>query len=424
MNYNLKEILQKGTIFFFLFFGIYILFPSENRAWLFFPMAAMGLFNLLLYRKVKWNRLIILNSALYIIYCLGFLFLSEDRSSAKILETSAAVIVCPLLFAIFAANQKKVFSERVQALFFRVVIYSCVLYAIIIFAYLVYSGILWDSKPFGFYVTQLTKNIPLIYDHPIYTSLALSIALLFSVSIASRKSGNKRIKKQMLVLMIPLVLALIFLSRRGVILAFGISMIIFLTGAFSKLKLRPYHIVLSAIGVIALVFINPTSRDRMSEIFNFETYVEKNETNSTNNRIQVYKCAVEQIAKRPWFGYGINDDKTALYSCYKKSLYYLYENRFNTHNQYLSIAMKSGIIGLLIFILFLAINLRLAIRTNDMLFLSVLILFIVIMLFENILERQNGVMIFSVLINYFGFKNLLKLERTYCDNLEMESELE
>ena len=421
MAYSLKEILHKGSVFFFLIFGIYILFPSEKRAWLFFPMAAMGLFNLLIYRRVKWNSLIILNASLYIIYLVGFLILSEDRSNAKVLETASSVIVCPVLFSIFAANQKKMFSEKIQGLFFRVLIYASVIYALLVFTYLVYIGILWDSKPFGFYITQLTKNIPFIYDHPIYTSLVLSIALLFSVHLLSRNRTDKKVKRQMMVFMIPMVLALVFLSRRGVILAFGVSMTLLLIGVFSRLRLRPYHIVLAVLGIIALVFINPSSRERMSEIFNVNTYVEKNETNSTSNRIQVYKCAVAQIAKKPWFGYGINDDKSALYDCYKKSLYYLYENRFNTHNQYLSIAMKSGMLGLVIFLLFLAMNIKLALRANDMLFLSVLIFFMVIMLFENVLERQNGVMIFSVLINYFGFKNLLKIENTYDDNLDIEA---
>jgi O-antigen ligase len=145
----------------------------------------------------------------------------------------------------------------------------------------------------------------------------------------------------------------------------------------------------------------------MYELFKMDTYVEANETNSTNNRMNIYKCAYELFKEKPIFGYGIGEDTRALYNCYKNTIYYLYEKKFNTHNQYMSIVLKTGLFGLIVFLIFMGYNLGLGYFNKDWLFCSILIFYMILMLTENILERQNGVILFSFLINYISFKNII-----------------
>jgi O-antigen ligase len=159
---------------------------------------------------------------------------------------------------------------------------------------------------------------------------------------------------------------------------------------------------------LLLLMVIPSTRARMQKITEPESYSKNNETNSVNNRLNIYKCAVQKIKEKPIFGFGINDDKQALYNCYKKELYYLYESKFNTHNQFLSVTMKAGIVGLIVFLFMLIYNFKLAFSLQNRLYLSLLVFFIIVMLTENILERQNGVIIFTFIINYFAFKSLQK----------------
>jgi len=49
-------------------------------------------------------------------------------------------------------------------------------------------------------------------------------------------------------------------------------------------------------------------------------------------------------------------------------------------------------------------------QTSDLLFLSLLILFVINLFTENILERQTGIILFLFLINFFGFITLKEKE--------------
>ena len=50
-------------------------------------------------------------------------------------------------------------------------------------------------------------------------------------------------------------------------------------------------------------------------------------------------------------------------------------------------------------------NIKNAFKSKDIVYVLVLTLFFFMMMIENVLERQNGVLLFSFLINFFGFKN-------------------
>ena len=61
---------------------------------------------------------------------------------------------------------------------------------------------------------------------------------------------------------------------------------------------------------------------------------------------------------------------------------------------------------------FLYINFRLAFLQKDITFLSILIVLLMALLTENILNRQNGILFFGLLINYYSFKCLALKKRT------------
>lgn len=380
----------------FLLFATYPMFFSEKRGLLVALLGLYALFLLLKERKIGFKKAVIINASIYLVYIIGFILLSKDKTTFKVFETSASIIILPIVFLIYLYNNSDIFSSKTEARFFSIFYWSCIIYVLVGVTFMVYLYTMNKQASFEYYINQLENTISLVNDHPIYISILLGISVLIFVKKLTLRPNEIKIIEWLSV--IGLILFLFFLSRKGVIIATVIGALFFFKEKFIKngLLLLTFSIV--------LVLIIPSTRERMLSLTNINSYLEKNETNSTNNRFNIYKCAIKKIEEKPIFGYGINDDKKALYNCYKKNLYYLFEKRFNTHNQYMSILMKTGFVGLFVFLAMLIYNVNLAVRASDSLFLSLIVFFMVIMLFENILERQNGVMMFSFIINYFSFK--------------------
>jgi O-antigen ligase len=134
--------------------------------------------------------------------------------------------------------------------------------------------------------------------------------------------------------------------------------------------------------------------------------IRNNKNSSTDVRLQIYECAIKQIGKSPIFGYGWGDIKTVLNECYAQNKsWILLQNNYNSHNQYLSILLSTGVIGFLAFLYYLFYIFRISNKSESLLLFFLILYFCFNMLTENILEREDGVIIFSFFINLFAFKN-------------------
>ena len=75
----------------------------------------------------------------------------------------------------------------------------------------------------------------------------------------------------------------------------------------------------------------------------------------------------------------------------------------NTHNQYLQILLNGGIISLLILVTYLILPLYISSFSNEFI-ISIITIFLINLFFENILDRQWGIVIasffYSLLIFY------------------------
>jgi O-antigen ligase len=85
------------------------------------------------------------------------------------------------------------------------------------------------------------------------------------------------------------------------------------------------------------------------------------------------------------------------------------KRKFNSHNQYLFICLNSGLVGLSIFLFFVFYVFKTAFLKRDYFLLGILVFFLVAFLFENVLSRQSGVILFSFLINTHMLHHTFKL---------------
>ena len=99
-------------------------------------------------------------------------------------------------------------------------------------------------------------------------------------------------------------------------------------------------------------------------------------------------------------------------------------NSYNSHNQYISLILNVGFLGLLIFFAFLLYNITRSLKSGVYITVAIIVFYCIVMFSENILERQDGVMYFSLFINllyFLGNKNQQKprVKRSQKEILEI-----
>lgn len=119
-------------------------------------------------------------------------------------------------------------------------------------------------------------------------------------------------------------------------------------------------------------------------------------------RIVRWQLAIQLVKQSPLTGYGSGSEKRLLNEAYfANKLYISYLNELNAHNQYLSMALKTGIWGLLIFLLTLFWALVTAIRSKDILFSSFLAIVGIVSFSENILDVNKGIFFYAFFFSLF-----------------------
>jgi hypothetical protein len=125
---------------------------------------------------------------------------------------------------------------------------------------------------------------------------------------------------------------------------------------------------------------------------------------SAMQRIEYWKTSVLIIKQHPVFGVGTGDMNIAFAKQYELMNSPLQpEFRWRSHNQFLSITVGFGLVGIiwfLVVLLYPSIKKR---RMNDYFFLSFFVIMIVSMLSEDTIETQAGVTIFAFFTSLFIF---------------------
>lgn len=124
---------------------------------------------------------------------------------------------------------------------------------------------------------------------------------------------------------------------------------------------------------------------------------------SVSQRFEFWKAAIGIIKENPLTGVGTGDAKIAYAEQYDKMNSTLAENyRLRAHNQYLAVAVSTGIIGLLIFISSLFYPIIKNRLWFDYLYITFFLIATISMFAEDTLETQAG-------ITFFAFFNSLLL---------------
>lgn len=400
MIYNrlLKERNLLGAILIFSFFP---LLPNKLKG-----LSVVALLVVTLFGNVKKSvniKELLINSSLFIIYLFSLIYTDDYEFAYNKLETGLSILVIPIIFNGFLAKFK--FNSKFKVKFLKLSIIFSFFFA---FISIIFISIESDSIYYLNWNTDKFRNIagqlPLIGQHPIYASIFLSIPLFFFSELIRMKVISTKVKQLFCVFLLVNVVLLFMLSSKGVIISL---LTVFIISALIEFK--NFKLAMAAIFILTCFFF--FSR-RAKELYKVEVYNEINENYSTSMRLGIYKCAFKLIESNPIFGYGIGDAQRELNLCYACESNILLKNRFNSHNQYLDILIKTGFFGLSVFIYFIFFNVRKAIKSSNGLILQILFFYCLIFLSENILLRQSGVILFYFLIIFLNHSTFInRLER-------------
>jgi len=340
--------------------------------------------------------------------CMAYPYSYNKTEASFILERQLSILLFPLVLPLAID-----FNLKRLDIILKILSISCLLVVLFLFAHVIYilkSGSLpmkyMLSKEFFNHNFSAPINI-----HAGYLSLYISLSLLYLVKVlVTRPSAS--IKITVAVSMVILIAGLFFLASRNTLIA-TVLIIFFIVPLFLYEKKTKYFIVISIfLGVSFFAFseINYLNTRFSSGLITDIRMDNKSEYNyeGAEPRIKRWKGALELISKSPLFGYGTGDEITMLKTKYvEHELFVSYLESFNAHNQYLSYALKNGIIGLMIFLAAFIYYVWLSLKNRSYIYFSFLLLLLIGFFTENILDANKGIFFFAFFNTIFGY-TLLK----------------
>lgn len=327
----------------------------------------------------------------------------------------------PIMIVILLIG-KDLTKEWIKRLFFifyaSTFLFSLIL--VVISTYNIYSGT--NSGTF--------HNFTLPYDqHPVYFSIYISLALCYMV-IYQKEIIFKWHYVYKVISVLILSYALILAASKAVIFFDFILLIIYIFSRHKHFKERLIGFsILLVIGWFALnnTLIKERFSDGLtmsSEISEFSptndfskkklfSYNEKEDISDLELRYIFAKIAIYHAYKdhKLLFGYGQGDAQNFLdYYYYSYNLGPNWYEDYNVHNQYIHILITYGILALILFLVYLAFSLYVAIINSNYLYLFFLLICSFVFLFEVTLVRNKGIVFFYFfntlfLAHYLNFED-------------------
>jgi|GEM_PF-2774462 len=116
-------------------------------------------------------------------------------------------------------------------------------------------------------------------------------------------------------------------------------------------------------------------------------------------RLAIWECSRSAIGKHFFAGCGVGDVPHELRVVYREKHFILGQKEdFNTHNQFIDAWLTAGLAGFLIFTLAFVLSVIKAFRTGNTIIGFLLIILVISMLTENLLNRNQGVVMAGLLI--------------------------
>lgn len=340
-----------------------------------------------------------------------------------------SVFVVTMLSTVYAVNRPQAFGEwgtHISILLFPVVFcltsfdvrryrdqllfgFSVVCTAVIVFLYVdALRNIRFYRLPLSYLFSAAftNHNFALPIDiHATFFSLQIAIALIFMLSMIL-KEQHKGWRIFEISCGLILLAGLVQLSSKSVfvptIILINLALPIFLLKAKKRVRFIAVAASLS-VGAIAGLFVIKAMRTRYVSALKYDVSLTSHDQRF-DSRLDRWRSAFGLIEKSPVIGNGAGSELDLLHEdFYKRKYYNSFVNRLNAHNEYLSIWLKAGIIGLLAYLATLTFGFRQALKNKDLLFFSFMLLISMVSFAENLLDVDKGVIFYAFFFSFFYY---------------------
>ncbi|MCK5782371.1 MAG: O-antigen ligase family protein [Flavobacteriales bacterium] len=350
----------------------------------------------------------------FIILIASIVDVFSSSFESKYIETALSSLFFPVIFYTF---QERIILKKLL----RNIVYSVSLLNIVLLLYGFYRAITSDEIVYGVWSHAVTeefyKNSDYIINwpfltykrliepvqiHPSYYGLLVNIILALLVYMFYRKEISKKLFSIFVVFNI---LFLFFLSSKANIIALvfvAISLLLIkLSSLGPKVRISAFS---SVVVFLILLFSIPSTQFRIKRSYNtLKENLHNNELDSsfgkvdggtykkeidgsTIERIILWRSAIGLFFEKPMLGYGNSGGDEAIRRASGINK--------NTHNQYLQILVNAGIVGFVMLLFFIGYPMFSS-YFDKMLIIPIVLFVAINLLFENILDRQWGVVIVS-----------------------------
>jgi O-antigen ligase len=414
MIWSIQNLAEKATYFFLILFGVLLPYDMLYATLAVYPIL---FFSLISFRKEKLKQIPKywwVFTLIFLLNVIGYFYTADTHRASYLLERQLIIFLFPLILPLAVnVNNKK------NNLLFISFTLSCL--AAILF--LLYPNFLFlQSNHWSLKVLSL----PHLYNHSFtqplgihatYLSLYTAMCIIFLIDCIPRVTFIQKLP--LFLALIILLIGLYFMASRNTMLAL-LFIGLFVYPLF-RLRNKFGYFLISILLVGGLLFtvnqnhyiFNRFSIDLVDDLKPDNHYTIEN----PEPRILRWKCAVDLIKEKPILGFGAGDEIPLLMKLYKeRGMTVSYKEEFNTHNQYLAILIKNGIIGLIVFLSMMFYFFRLAIQSKNFMYLSFLILITIGFITENIIDANKGIFFFAFFNTLLGYQIINEKKKKLITN--------
>jgi len=342
----------------------------------------------------------LLLQSVFILSVLGLAYTSNRQEALELCERQLAIALFPLLLCLTKLDIRKYKDHFLTTFAITCVIAMLYLYAD------AFHIIVYNKLPLQRIFTRAFLNhnfSDAIEMHATYFAMYAFVSLVIVWSLFVQATCIT-VKVFCGLGMLILFAGLVQLASKAAFVALLICLY-FLFPLFIQNTRKRIQFILTGIGlsVILLVFIcgMPDLKERFITEFRDDIQQAPNSA-IAEPRIERWAIAVQLIKQSPVVGHGTAAENLLLKDAYfNRKMYVSFLMGLNTHDQYLSIAINHGIVGLLVFLFTLYVGFQVAIQKKDRIFLCFMVLLFVVSLSENILNLNKGIFFYAFFFSLF-----------------------
>ncbi len=357
-------------------------------------------------KYIKNTPTLFLLISLYIFYVLGMLYTENSKVGYETIETKLSLLIFPFIFSSYTQTFKNNLNK-----YLKLFIYGCTVNAILSFVwaaycflkpvYVVLYGVSYNLGASYFYYNQLS-----IFLHPSYIAMYSVFALIALFYLVN--TGELKLNWKWYALIVLLVLFILLLSSKAGWISLFLLSLCFFRYLMLKNKIVQTLVIFGVlIGSFSFfnIYFTPSFLARIPKISTITETLKGSDAENkkittsadgAGSRILVWKAATEIIKNNFWMGVGTGDAKDKMLEKYKeKGMSSEYENKLNSHNQFLNTFIALGVLGFTVLLLCFTVPLYFSYKEKTVLFTAFICLAGINLLVESMLETQAGVIFFA-----------------------------